>query len=200
MIVNIDYRQFLLDLLPDPLLNSYSGMTVTVNKRERDWNYMMNSAVTYSSQWFDDYAADTYFKVYHNGQVESLEHYLNNEWLSTLGLPTGGISILPEYWTDIPRPSSECSIYIEDGAANENTYLFNEVETIPITEITYIFNESESGYETYIYNEPEVPLTSTDFIVYLQTVDYNNVAFRTLVTTAVQWYKPAGKTFAVIPY
>ena len=202
MINLIDYNQLISDLIPDTLLHSYNNNVVTVNEKEYYWNILLCSGTTDDNNTFLNYAYDTYFKVYHNGQLQSLEHFLNNEWLNTLGFPATGQTIYTSGGTILTYGQ----IYISDGPSNLNTYLYMESETIPPTSEVYLYEQVESGSisgytNTYLYEEAEIgTIYPYDFIVYMQTSDYNNPLFYTLVDKAVQNYKPAGTTYQLVAY
>jgi hypothetical protein len=201
MITLINYQQLVSDLIPDPLYNHYSGLTAIINTKERDWNYLLTSGITDDYNTFVDYYNDTMFKVNHNGQLLSLEHYLNNEFLPMF--PLSGQTIYTSSGTTLTYGQ----IYIDDGPANLFTYVYKEIEPLLPTQNTYVYKKSESGItsgytDTFIYIESELYTSGTtaDFIVYMAYDDYNNTAYRTLVDKAVNIYKPAGRQYTIVGY
>jgi hypothetical protein len=135
-----------------------------------------------------------------------MEHYLNNYWYwySLLSFPTSGQTIYTSGGTILTNGQ----IYIEDGGTNLNTYLYNEIETVSDVSLnTYLYNEIESGITgstykpTYLYNEGEIgSINSPDFIVYVPNDIFIVPAYYSLIDLAVNWYKPAGRTYQIVSY
>ena len=198
----INYNQLVNDNTPDVVLNHYdsSGNTI-INTRVRDWNCLLVGGIATDYNTFTDYYNDTLFKVSHNGQLLSLEHYLNNEFLPTF--PPGGSTIYTSGGTVL----TSGQIYIEDGNINLNTYLFNDSEIINPTLTTYLFNVNETGStlytNTYLYNIGENNVAQQiDFVVFAPNYLVSDTGSTSYIAidSAVRWYKPAGTTYQISGY
>ena len=132
---------------------------------------------------FKTYELDTYYELYHTGQVYSLEHQLND-------------------YFNLPFPTETSgSIWIEDIEFFEETFLFNTDEESELYfEETFLFNvdeESELYFEErYIFSREELDDDYVDFIVnYPDTITDTDY-----IISIINKYKLAGYKFRLNPY
>lgn len=118
---------------------------------------------------FKAFVADVRYQMYLNGQVQYLEHYLNDLYDNSLR-----------------------RIYIEDGDAGTPFFVYNKADG---TQNEYVYNKSELETAPVLYNQADYA-DQVDFIV---VIPWSNIpsAEETIMKAYVNKYKLAGKRFSI---
>jgi len=117
-----------------------------------------------------------------NSQIIYLEKYLNSVYYSATIEPD---FVVGQTWQDLYK------IWILDIASTKNNYVFNVIEAKPEK---YLYNNTETQ-STYFFNNSE--FNGTDFIVRVpSTLSFD----LTLMTSRINQYKLASKTFIITTY
>lgn len=118
---------------------------------------------------FRGWVGDVRYQMYLNGQVQYLEHYLNDLYDNSLR-----------------------RIYIDDGDAGVPFFVYNKADG---TQNEYVYNKSELETAPVLYNKSDYA-GQVDFIVVIPWANIPS-ADETIMKAQVNKYKLAGKRFSI---
>jgi len=140
-----------------------------VAMRHLKWLKALMAPMDELNTTFKAWVADIRYQMYLNGQVQYLEHYLNDLYDASLR-----------------------RIYIEDGNAGVPFFLYNKADG---TLNEYIYNKSEGETAPIVYNQADYA-GQDDFRVVIpwSTIPSDE---ETIMKAYVRKYKLAGKRFSI---
>jgi len=180
-----DYKQFIKDYVPLRLRNQLNLDWLNANNEPTITGYDA-SVARHNINVFD---------MKHTGQVMSLEHLLN-EKVDVLGkkIIIGDTGNIPQWYAgqDNELPTKTIDFYSYEGS--EISYEPNK---------PYIGQDSETpdlNHTLWVGSDVTVETDTTDFIVYVDALDYQDTVKLDIINYYVKKYKLGGFSYSVVPY